>query len=116
METYSTAAQQPSKQGGPGMPEMLGPGGALIGAGLGKDVPLVTDGRFSGILPMRDDLWPALNSHTLPQRYVAGASHGIMVGHVVPEAACGGPIALVQDGDTVNIDLLAATLDVDVSP
>ena len=56
-----------------GMPEMLMPGGALIGCGLGKDVALVTDGRFSG------------------------ASHGIMVGHVSPEAAVGGPIALVRD-------------------
>ena len=55
-----------------GMPEMLMPGGALIGCGLGKDVALVTDGRFSG------------------------ASHGIMVGHVCPEAAVGGPIALVR--------------------
>jgi len=64
-------------KGAPGMPEMLGPGSALIGAGLGKDVALVTDGRFSG------------------------ASHGIMVGHVTPEAADGGPIGLLRDGDVV---------------
>eukprot|EP00418_Pyrodinium_bahamense_P073147 CAMPEP_0179081420 /NCGR_PEP_ID=MMETSP0796-20121207/36659_1 /TAXON_ID=73915 /ORGANISM="Pyrodinium bahamense, Strain pbaha01" /LENGTH=628 /DNA_ID=CAMNT_0020778807 /DNA_START=55 /DNA_END=1939 /DNA_ORIENTATION=- len=64
-------------KGSPGMPEMLAPGGALIGAGLGKDVALVTDGRFSG------------------------ASHGIMVGHVTPEAANGGPIGLIRDGDIV---------------
>ena len=67
-------------KGAPGMPEMLMPGGALIGTGLGKDVALVTDGRFSG------------------------ASHGIMVGHVSPEAAAGGPIALVRDGDIITLD------------
>ena len=61
-----------------GMPEMLMPGGALIGCGLGKDVALVTDGRFSG------------------------ASHGIMVGHVSPEAAVGGPIALVPANPNPN--------------
>merc|ERR1719401_1698584 len=66
-------------KGSPGMPEMLMPGGALIGCGLGKDVALVTDGRFSG------------------------ASHGIMIGHVSPEAAVGGPIALLRDGDIVNL-------------
>ena len=63
------------------MPEQLSPGAALIGAGLGKDVALVTDGRFSG------------------------ASHGIMVGHVSPEAAEGGPLALVEDGDMISIDM-----------
>lgn len=63
------------------MPEMLSPGAALVGAGLGKHVALVTDGRFSG------------------------ASHGIMIGHVTPEAYDGGPIALVQNGDTVTIDI-----------
>ena len=62
------------------MPEMLSPGAALVGAGLGKQVALVTDGRFSG------------------------ASHGIMIGHVTPEAYSGGPIALVQNGDIVTID------------
>jgi len=66
-------------KGAPGMPEMLGPGAALVGAGLGKHVALVTDGRFSG------------------------ASHGIMVGHVTPEAAAGGPIALVRDGDMITV-------------
>ena len=71
----------------PGMPEMLSPGAALVGAGLGKDVALVTDGRFSG------------------------ASHGIMIGHVTPEAFCGGSIALVQDGDMITVDNLNRRLD-----
>ena len=70
------------------MPEMLSPGSALIGAGLGKSVALVTDGRFSG------------------------ASHGIMVGHVTPEAFVGGPIALVENGDTVTIDMANRELNV----
>ena len=72
----------------PGMPEMLSPGAALVGAGLGKEVALVTDGRFSG------------------------ASHGIMIGHVTPEAFSGGPIALVKNGDTITIDTLNRSLDV----
>ena len=72
----------------PGMPEMLSPGGALVGAGLGKKVALVTDGRFSG------------------------ASHGIMIGHVSPEAQVGGPIALIQNGDIIIIDPQSATLEV----
>lgn len=67
-------------KGAPGMPEMLGPTAALIGAGLGKSTALVTDGRFSG------------------------ASSGFIIGHVVPEARLGGPIALVQDGDRIVID------------
>ena len=66
--------------GGPGMPEMLTPTSALMGAGLGSDVALITDGRFSG------------------------GSHGFLVGHVVPEAQLGGPIALVRDGDSITID------------
>jgi dihydroxy-acid dehydratase len=69
-------------KGAPGMPEMLSPGSALVGCGLGQDVALVTDGRFSG------------------------ASHGIMVGHVTPEAAEGGVIALVENGDIIEIDVL----------
>ncbi len=73
-------------QGGPGMPEMLTPTSALMGAGLGSDVALVTDGRFSG------------------------GSHGFLVGHVVPEAQLGGPIALVRDGDVVTIDGTANVL------
>eukprot|EP00037_Helgoeca_nana_P037078 m.14483 g.14483 ORF g.14483 m.14483 type:complete len:596 (+) comp8386_c0_seq1:94-1881(+) len=72
--------------GGPGMREMLSPSAALVGAGLGKDVALVTDGRFSGI------------------------SHGVMVGHVDPEAAVGGPLAGLREGDLVEIDLVARTL------
>lgn len=75
-------------RGGPGMREMLQVTGALVGQGLGKDVALVTDGRFSG------------------------ATHGFMVGHVAPEAAVGGPIALVRDGDEITIDVERRRLDV----
>ncbi len=78
-------------QGGPGMPEMLTPTSAIMGAGLGKHVALLTDGRFSG------------------------GSHGFIVGHVTPEAQVGGPIALVQDGDVVTLDAETNRLDVDVS-
>ena len=74
-------------QGGPGMREMLMVTGAIKGAGLGKDVLLLTDGRFSG------------------------GTTGLCVGHVAPEATDGGPIALVQDGDPVRLDLGARTLD-----
>lgn len=75
--------------GGPGMREMLAVSAAIIGAGLGKEVALITDGRFSG------------------------ATHGMMIGHVAPEAARGGPIALVQDGDSITIDVTARQLNVD---
>jgi dihydroxy-acid dehydratase len=78
-------------KGGPGMPEMLTPTSAIMGAGLGKDVALITDGRFSG------------------------GSHGFIIGHVVPEAQEGGPIGLVRDGDVITIDAERKTLDVDVS-
>lgn len=78
-------------KGSPGMPEQLSVGAALMGAGLGKHVALVTDGRFSG------------------------ASHGIMVGHVTPEAADGGPLALVRNGDRVTVNIAKGTLDLDVS-
>ena len=78
-------------KGGPGMPEMLTPTSAIMGAGLGNDVALITDGRFSG------------------------GSHGFIIGHVVPEAQEGGPIALVEDGDDVTIDAEANLLSVDVS-
>jgi dihydroxy-acid dehydratase len=67
-------------QGGPGMPEMLTPTSAIMGAGLGSDVALLTDGRFSG------------------------GSHGFIVGHITPEAQVGGVLALLQDGDSVTID------------
>ncbi|MFM8283645.1 MAG: dihydroxy-acid dehydratase [Planctomycetaceae bacterium] len=77
-------------KGGPGMPEMLTPTSALVGAGLGADVALVTDGRFSG------------------------GSHGFIVGHVVPEAQDGGPIALLEDGDVVVIDADRATIDAEI--
>jgi dihydroxy-acid dehydratase len=79
-------------KGGPGMREMLALTGALQGAGLGASVALLTDGRFSG------------------------ATHGFMAGHVAPEAAVGGPIAVVRDGDTIVFDVKRRRLDVDVSP
>ncbi len=78
-------------KGGPGMPEMLTPTSAIMGAGLGKDVALITDGRFSG------------------------GSHGFIVGHVTPEAQEGGPIAFVRDGDTITIDAVNNVLDMAVS-
>ncbi len=78
-------------KGGPGMPEMLTPTSAIMGAGLGKDVALITDGRFSG------------------------GSHGFIIGHVVPEAQEGGPIGLIRDGDIISIDASRQRLDVDVS-
>ncbi len=78
-------------KGGPGMREMLSPSSALMGAGLGRDVALVTDGRFSG------------------------GTHGIMVGHVSPEAQVGGPLALVKEGDTINIHLKTRTIDVEIT-
>lgn len=78
-------------QGGPGMPEMLKPTSALIGAGLGNDVALITDGRFSG------------------------GSHGFVVGHISPEACEGGPIALVEDGDTISIDAVKNELTLHIS-
>jgi dihydroxy-acid dehydratase len=79
-------------KGGPGMREMLAITGAIKGAGLGKDVMLVTDGRFSG------------------------GTTGLCVGHIAPEATEGGPIALVQDGDRIVLDVAGGTLDLDVSP
>lgn len=78
-------------QGGPGMPEMLKPTAAIMGAGLGKSVALITDGRFSG------------------------GTHGFVVGHVSPEAQCGGNIALVQDGDIITIDAKTNTISVALS-
>jgi dihydroxy-acid dehydratase len=77
--------------GGPGMPEMLTPTSAIMGAGLGKDVALMTDGRFSG------------------------GSHGFIIGHVCPEAQEGGPIGLVKDGDTIHIDAESNVIEVKVS-
>ena len=76
--------------GGPGMREMLHVTAALVGEGLGDEVALITDGRFSG------------------------ATHGLMVGHIAPEAARGGPIAAVRDGDTIVLDVEKRTLDLDV--
>jgi dihydroxy-acid dehydratase len=77
-------------KGGPGMPEMLAPTGALIGQGLGESVGLVTDGRFSG------------------------GTWGMVVGHVAPEAHAGGLIALVQEGDTITIDAHRLLLQLEV--
>lgn len=78
-------------KGGPGMPEMLAPTSSIVGRGLGKDVALITDGRFSG------------------------ATRGVAVGHISPEAAAGGPIGLIEDGDEIVIDLTNRKLDVNVS-
>jgi dihydroxy-acid dehydratase len=78
-------------KGGPGMPEMLTPTSAIVGAGLGADVALITDGRFSG------------------------GSHGFIVGHVTPEAQEGGPIGLLQDGDAITIDSETCELSVKLS-
>ncbi len=78
-------------KGGPGMREMLSPTAAIMGRGLGDQVALITDGRFSG------------------------GSHGFVVGHVTPEAAVGGPLALVQDGDPITIDAVARTISLDVA-
>ena len=74
-------------KGGPGMPEMLTPTSAIMGAGLGQDCALITDGRFSG------------------------GSHGFVIGHVTPEAQVGGPIGLVQDGDIIEIDAEKRTIN-----
>jgi len=78
-------------KGGPGMREMLSVTGAIVGEGLGSSVALMTDGRFSG------------------------ATHGLMMGHVAPEAALGGPIAAVREGDTINIDINKRVVDVEIS-
>lgn len=79
-------------KGGPGMPEMLTPTSAIIGAGLGKEVALITDGRFSG------------------------GSHGFIVGHIVPEAQEGGPMAVIKNGDIITIDAQNNQLNVAISP
>jgi dihydroxy-acid dehydratase len=79
-------------KGGPGMPEMLMPTSILMGAGLGQEVALLTDGRFSG------------------------GSHGFIIGHVTPEAQDGGPIALVEDGDPIAIDAKENRIDLEVAP
>ncbi len=77
-------------KGGPGMPEMLTPTSVIVGAGLGNEVALITDGRFSG------------------------GSHGFIIGHVTPEAQVGGPIALVENGDTIMIDATTRSISVDI--
>ena len=78
-------------KGGPGMPEMLTPTSAIMGAGLGKDVALITDGRFSG------------------------GSHGFIVGHITPEAQEGGPLALIRDGEIITIDATTNSLNVNLA-
>ena len=78
-------------KGGPGMREMLSTTAAIVGQGLGGDVALITDGRFSG------------------------ATRGLMVGHVAPEAAVGGPLAVIEEGDTIIIDVPNRRVDLDIS-
>ena len=78
-------------KGGPGMREMLSVTGAIVGEGLGGSVALLTDGRFSG------------------------ATHGLMMGHVSPEAALGGPIAAVRDGDMIHVDVTKRVLEMDIA-
>jgi dihydroxy-acid dehydratase len=78
-------------KGGPGMREMLGPTSAIMGRGLGKEVALITDGRFSG------------------------GTHGFVVGHITPEAYSGGPIALIQDGDQITIDATKSVVDLEIT-
>jgi dihydroxy-acid dehydratase len=78
-------------KGGPGMPEMLKPTSAIMGAGLGKEVALITDGRFSG------------------------GTHGFVVGHITPEAQLGGTIALVEDGDIIHLDAENNAINVELS-
>ncbi|MCA9864196.1 MAG: dihydroxy-acid dehydratase, partial [Thermomicrobiales bacterium] len=77
--------------GGPGMQEMLGVTASIVGQGLGDSVALITDGRFSG------------------------ATKGLMIGHIAPEAGVGGPLAAVREGDTIRIDTPARSLNVDLS-
>src|SRR6202142_276532 len=77
-------------RGGPGMREMLGVTSAIVGVGLSEDVALVTDGRFSG------------------------ATRGFMVGHIAPEAAMGGPIAAVEEGDIINLDIEKRVIDLEI--
>ena len=79
-------------KGGPGMPEMLKPTAAIMGANLGKDVALITDGRFSG------------------------GTHGFVVGHITPEAQEGGLLALIEDGDMISIDAEKNKISADLSP
>jgi dihydroxy-acid dehydratase len=79
-------------RGGPGMREMLGVTGAIVGAGLSESVALITDGRFSG------------------------ATRGFMVGHVAPEAASGGPIAAVEEGDSILIDIEKRSIELEITP
>jgi dihydroxy-acid dehydratase len=78
-------------KGGPGMREMLGPTAAIMGRGLGNEVALITDGRFSG------------------------GTRGFVVGHITPEAYCGGPIAVIKDGDKITIDANKSEVHLDVS-
>ncbi len=78
-------------RGGPGMREMLSPTSAVMGRGLGKEVALITDGRFSG------------------------GTHGFVVGHITPEAVDGGPLAIVRNGDSVTIDAEKRTIDLGIS-
>src|SRR5207244_3307126 len=78
-------------KGGPGMREMLSPTSAIMGRGLGRDVALITDGRFSG------------------------GSHGFVVGHITPEAFCGGTLSIIQNGDTITINAKKREINVDLT-
>jgi len=89
--TESSVIRYEGPKGGPGMREMLSPSAALMGAGLGDSVALITDGRFSG------------------------GTHGIMIGHIAPEAMLGGNIALVEENDLITIDLEKEELNVIIS-
>lgn len=91
MEGDAVVIRYEGPKGGPGMREMLAVTAAIVGQGLGEHVALITDGRFSG------------------------ATRGLMVGHVAPEAAVGGPIALLKDGDEISIDVRQGRLDVELS-
>src|SRR5256886_6609219 len=88
---YTTLFRSEGPRGGPGMREMLSPTSAIMGRGLGDQVALITDGRFSG------------------------GSHGFVVGHISPEAAVGGPIGLLRNGDAVTIDAVKREIHADVS-
>ena len=89
---YVVVIRNEGPKGGPGMREMLSPTSAIIGKGLGRSVALITDGRFSG------------------------GSHGFVVGHITPEAAAGGPIAVVRNGDPITIDAVSNRISLDLPP
>ncbi len=107
-------------KGGPGMPEMLTPTSAIMGAGMGDSVALITDGRYVEYLLDAFDIFIELNCPPSPvnmHMYIciysyrfSGGSHGFIIGHVTPEAQEGGPIALIKDGDPIIIDAEKRTI------